>query len=276
MENLLKNLTERFLLNEWVWDEMEAMPGQMRKFPIRLQDQVLSPFGKGTTANSGLMSICWKVISYVFFVTLLNCGLFGCGQNSSGNFRSADEAEVDTIAKLSSLSALNLEGKQVLPFSSLANGINKGAVILFVATDCPISNRYAPEVKRIYERFKDEAIPFYLVYTRPDESFEDIQKHLHDFDYPMTALVDKERQLTEHTGAQVTPEAVVFDAKGKMIYRGRIDDRFEDFGLSRQESTTHELEDVMALIAEGKTQDFHEEIAVGCYIVELFEETGDE
>lgn len=273
---ILKSLAERFLPILLVWDVMEAMSGQIPKIPADLQCRTLSNSGTGSSCHYRFRCLTIHAIHHLSWLLLLIGGLIGCGQNRSEDTPSVNGTEIETLAKLASLSALNLEGNQVRPFSSLSQGITRGAVVLFVATDCPISNRYAPKVKRIYNRFKDDAIPFYLVYTRPDESFEEIQKHLNDFEYPMTALIDKQRQLTEYTGAQVTPEAVVFDAKGEMIYRGRIDDRFEDFGLSRQESTTHELEDVMALIADGKTQDFHEEIAVGCYIVELFEEAGDE
>lgn len=252
------------------------MSGQLGKFPVHSQDQDLSSLAEGYWRRRGFMLAGRYIIIQFMFISMIMGCLVGCGQNSSEKMQSAASPKGDTLAKLASLRALNVEGKQVLPFGILSKGIAKGAALLFVATDCPISNRYAPEVNRIYKRFENEAIPFYLVYTRPDESFEDIKKHLSDYEYRMTALVDQERQLTEYTGAQVTPEAVVFDARGEMIYRGRIDDRFQDFGLSRQESTTHELEEVMALIADGKTQGFHEEIAVGCYIVELFEESGDE
>src|SRR5258705_11944192 len=45
----------------------------------------------------------------------------------------------------------------------------KVVVCLFTRTDCPVSNSYAPEVRRIYEKFSPRGGGFYLVYPDPDE-----------------------------------------------------------------------------------------------------------
>ena len=41
---------------------------------------------------------------------------------------------------------LDLEGAEIAPLSDLGPGLT---VFLFTRTDCPISNRFAPEVKRL-------------------------------------------------------------------------------------------------------------------------------
>src|SRR5258706_7607896 len=46
----------------------------------------------------------------------------------------------------------------------------KTIVCLFTRTDCPISNSYAPEMRRIHEKFSPRGVAFYLVYPDPDES----------------------------------------------------------------------------------------------------------
>ena len=40
-------------------------------------------------------------------------------------------------------------------------------VLLFIRTDCPISNRYAPDLERLYERFAPQGVEFRLVYPEP-------------------------------------------------------------------------------------------------------------
>ncbi len=37
-------------------------------------------------------------------------------------------------------------------------------VLIFVSTDCPVSNRYAPEITRLYEQFAPQGVRFRLVY----------------------------------------------------------------------------------------------------------------
>jgi hypothetical protein len=40
-------------------------------------------------------------------------------------------------------------------------------VLVFVRTDCPISNRYAPELRRLQDRFAPRGMAFWLVYPDP-------------------------------------------------------------------------------------------------------------
>jgi hypothetical protein len=49
-------------------------------------------------------------------------------------------------------------------------------VLVFTTTDCPISNRYAPEIQRLATKFKDHA-KFVLVYPVPTDSPELILEH---------------------------------------------------------------------------------------------------
>ncbi|GIT77890.1 MAG: hypothetical protein Ct9H300mP32_2720 [Verrucomicrobiota bacterium] len=65
---------------------------------------------------------------------------------------------------------------------------------------------------------------------------------------------------------QVTPEAAVFDAKGRLIYRGRIDDLYADFGKKRARPTRHDLRDTLDALLAGKRLTKRTTKAVGCYI----------
>src|SRR5438445_13603969 len=51
------------------------------------------------------------------------------------------------------------------------------AVLLFVRTDCPISNRYAPEIQRIEQRFHKPGVTFRLVYPEAGATEESIERH---------------------------------------------------------------------------------------------------
>ena len=79
------------------------------------------------------------------------------------------------------LRLLDLTGRHVDPFAE-ANA--KITVFLFTRFDCPISNRYAPEVRRLCEKFASRGVKFYLVYVDPDQSVETIRQHMKEDDYP--------------------------------------------------------------------------------------------
>jgi hypothetical protein len=160
---------------------------------------------------------------------------------------------------------LDLSGAPVDPFKSDARAV----VLVFTATDCPISNRYAPEIERIHRRFAAKKVSFWLVYPNPGESVEAIRAHVGDFGYGFGVLRDPEHSLVKRTGVRVTPEAAVFVSERALVYRGRIDDLYLDFGRTRSAATTHDLADALEAALEGKPVRNERTTAVGCYIPEL-------
>src|SRR5207249_5284046 len=107
-------------------------------------------------------------------------------------------------ASSSSLTAFDLTGHAFDPFD--ATGA-KAIVFIFISTDCPISNRYAPEIRRVKEKFARAGVRLWLVYADPDTSADAIKKHLHDYQLPPEALRDPQHGLVRLSQAHVTPEA---------------------------------------------------------------------
>lgn len=162
--------------------------------------------------------------------------------------------------------ARDLAGKIVDPFQA-ARG--KVVVLVFVRTDCPISNRYAPTIQQLSAKHADKAA-FWLVYPSKNDTPEAIRKHAEEFGYKIGALRDPERALVKRSQAQITPEAAVFDAQRRLIYHGRIDNLYEDFGHSRLAPTTHELAGAIEAAISGKgSRSAKAAPAVGCYISDL-------
>ena len=141
----------------------------------------------------------------------------------------------------------------------------KPLVLLFVRTDCPISNRYAPELERIYEKYSVEGIDFQSVYPELGLSSQDLDHHRTDYGLKIPASLDPDRHYVNLAKATVTPEAAVF-VEGKLVYRGRIDNWYIDIGKSLPKPTEHSLDDVLRLISQGKVPAFRETRPVGCVI----------
>lgn len=161
------------------------------------------------------------------------------------------------------VSVPGLDGTDVRPLAPAA-GVEAN-VLLFVMTDCPISNRYAPEVRRLHDEFAG-AVRFWLVYVDAHRPPDELREHRASFGYPFAALLDVDGALAALAGATVTPEAVVFDAAQRMVYRGRIDDRYVSFGVARRAPRTRDLHDRLRRLAAGETLAFSQTRAVGCYI----------
>ena len=146
------------------------------------------------------------------------------------------------------------------------------SVLLFTRTDCPISNRYAPLVRRLYDKYAARGVSFLMVYPDPAENESDIRAHLADYDYPREFVLDVEHALVKMAGAKTTPEAAVFVAGvdgPQLVYCGRIDDRYVDFGVERPAPTRNDLEQVIKTLIAGQRVELRRTQAVGCTIAEL-------
>ena len=161
--------------------------------------------------------------------------------------------------------AENLDGKPLDPVAASANRV---VVLLFVRTDCPISNRYAPLLQKLSEKFRGKA-QFWLVYPDRAETALQIKAHLQDYHYSIAALRDTDHALVRRAKTTITPEAAVFDSSGRLMYHGRIDNWYEDFGRPRPTATTHELDDAITSAIAGKPVYPDHANAVGCYISDL-------
>jgi hypothetical protein len=161
------------------------------------------------------------------------------------------------------VAVLDLENRTVNPFEEQKA---KAMVFLFVRTDCPISNRYAPEIERLAARYGSEGVAFWLVYPEASTSVQEIEQHRKEYHLSLRALRDARHALVTMSKVKVTPEVAVFLPDGREVYRGRIDDRYVDFGKERPAPTTHELDDALRSVIAGKSIANSVTRAVGCYI----------
>jgi len=174
-----------------------------------------------------------------------------------------------TPEKRGGTSAVTLENQSCDPLGSLTN---RALVLVFLSVECPICNRYVPELLRLASLFTPQGIEFRLVYPNADESPEEIRRYLGEFQLAALAervLLDPKHVLVAKSGARVTPEVAVFLPGNRLVYRGRIDDRFPALGLDRREPTRRDLEMVLNAMLHFQPLLTAGEPAVGCSIPSL-------
>ena len=187
----------------------------------------------------------------------------------SGLLLAAAAAAPPTSATPVRLALIDLDGRRADPLE--ARGV-PFTVFVFTRTDCPISNRYAPELRRLHERFARKGVAFWLVYADPTERVATIRRHVEEYRYPFGALRDPQHGLVARTQATVTPEAAVFVAEAsgpRLVYTGRIDDRYESLGRKRATPTTRDLERVLEALLAGEAVASRTVPAIGCSIPPL-------
>ncbi|MGI8960086.1 MAG: redoxin domain-containing protein [Bryobacteraceae bacterium] len=144
----------------------------------------------------------------------------------------------------------------------------KAQVLLFIRSDCPISNRYAPELQTLYKRYSPLGIEFLLVYPESGLTEAAMKQHGHEYGYSIPAVLDPDHRYVSRARARVTPEAAVF-VKSRLVYLGRIDDSYADIGKAKGQPEQHDLDEELSAISAGKVPAFHQTTSVGCVIESL-------
>jgi thiol-disulfide isomerase/thioredoxin len=142
----------------------------------------------------------------------------------------------------------------------------KATVFIFVATECPNSNTYAPILARLYREYSPRGIAFFNVYSDPSETAATVRKHDTDFETPFPALLDPHQTLARETGARSTPEVVILGPSGQQFYRGRVDNRFVEPGKTRVQPTENDLEEALRAILQGRAVPHPVTRTIGCAI----------
>jgi peroxiredoxin len=140
----------------------------------------------------------------------------------------------------------------------------KAVVLFFLDTECPVSNRYAPQFTRLASKYSARGCAFYGIHVDPDVTAEEAERHSKDYKLTFVILLDPAHQVVRQTGVKVVPEAVLLSPEGRVLYRGRIDDLYGLDGKRREEPTSHDLEAALDAVLAGKAPPTAETEAFGC------------
>jgi hypothetical protein len=144
---------------------------------------------------------------------------------------------------------------------------------IFVATDCPISNRYLPLLAALSKQFTPRGIRLWLVYPNPGDTLAAVRAH--QSQYPAAAslpqLIAPDPRFPAQAHVHVTPDAAIFRSNALVnqpaLWHGRIDDRYLTFGTQRPAATRHDLADALNALVAGRQPAPPPAPPVGCAII---------
>ncbi len=165
------------------------------------------------------------------------------------------------------LGIVGSDGKTYHPLDDVGA---KAVLLVFVTVDCPISNAYSPELSRIYKDYASRGVRVYFVHVDPDVEADDVIAHAKEYKLKGPVfLLDRDHRLVKRAGATITPEAAVFSNKGKLLYRGRIDDLYGGVGKKRRKAANRDLRRALTAVLAGKPVEKKFTQAFGCYVPNL-------
>ena len=145
-------------------------------------------------------------------------------------------------------------------------GSAKVVAFVFVSTECPISNKFAPELERLAHKFPTNDVSLVLVYPNASDTDKKIEKHRREYRLTGRFMRDPNHAFVKRAGVTMTPEAAVFDDQRKVVYRGRVNDQYLAIGKGRPRPTQHDFEQAIMAALEGKKPKQARTEAIGCFI----------
>lgn len=128
-------------------------------------------------------------------------------------------------------------------------------VFIFLDTECPIANRYIPTLNRLADTLRDRTgapVAVFGVLSHPNITHEEAAAHSKEYRVTFPMLFDDHGILARTFQPTHTPDAFLLDDEGRVRFRGRIDNLYEELGTTRGEATEHHLIDAAVAVAAGK------------------------
>ena len=140
-------------------------------------------------------------------------------------------------------------------------------VLIVTCNHCPYSRAYWKRLVRMYKKYEEDNLAIIIINPNdakqyPEDSFERMQELKKELKLPFPYLHDETQEIAKLLKATKTPEAFVFNSKRKLVYKGAIDDNWENESMV----TRVYLEDAIEYTLDGMEPDFTEVPTVGCSI----------
>jgi len=137
----------------------------------------------------------------------------------------------------------------------------KALVLMFIATQCPVSNAYNDRMVDIAKAYSDKGVAFVGINANRQESVAEVAEHAQKHGFPFNVLKDVGNVQADHFGAQVTPETFVYDNTWSLRYHGRIDDNQKGDNIQATD-----LKNALDAVVGGTEVPVKETKAFGCTI----------
>ena len=136
-----------------------------------------------------------------------------------------------------------------------------GAVLIFVAVQCPVSNAYNERMEQLAQDYKAKGINVIGINSNVAEDAAAVKAHAAEHKLTFTILKDPGNKIADKLGAAVTPEAYFLDTNYKLLYHGRIDN-----ARNAAQIESNDLRNALDAALAGKAIEKTEAKAFGCSI----------
>jgi len=181
----------------------------------------------------------------------------------------ADEAgpgvlAIGAAAPMADQKMMNVDGKEI----SVADVRGtKGTLVIFTCNACPWAKAWEDRIVALGNEFQKKGIGVIAVNANDpakaaDDGYDQMKARAKDKGFGFPYVVDSTSKVARAYGASRTPEAFLFDASGKLVYHGTIDDNAQE----PDKVQSRYLKDALTAVSSGQDVAVKETKALGCGI----------
>lgn len=142
----------------------------------------------------------------------------------------------------------------------------KGTLVVFTCNHCPYAVAYQQRIIDMTAKYKPQGVNVIAISSNdaksyPDDSFELMKVRADSMKYNFPYLYDESQAVALKYGPKVTPHVFLFDSKGMLAYRGRIDDSAKEHEVKKRELT-----EALDALVGGKAIPTAATTAFGCSV----------
>ena len=142
----------------------------------------------------------------------------------------------------------------------------RAIVVVFLATECPISNQSLPRLNRIARAFERQGVEVYGVIAEGAATRSEALRHRKEYRIRFPVLLDETGALVEALRPTHTPHAFVLDVQGRTLYSGRIDDRYPGLTKKSIRAGRQYLSDAVQSALHGRPVAVPKTEPIGCLL----------
>jgi thiol-disulfide isomerase/thioredoxin len=150
---------------------------------------------------------------------------------------------------------------------SAASG-TKGTLVMFICIHCPFVQHVLPEISRLAREYAEKGFAIFAVNSNDLEAYpQDGPPHMKELanaqGWTFPFLIDETQEVAKTFQAACTPDFFLFDAAGKLAYRGRLDETRPKSGNAPH---GRDLRAALDSVAGGRQPEGEQHPSVGCNI----------
>lgn len=143
----------------------------------------------------------------------------------------------------------------------------KGTLVIFTCNACPYVKAWEERIVGLGNEYSAKGVGVIAINSNdpgivPEDGFDTMKDRAKKRSMSFPYVVDEGSAVAKAFGATRTPEAFLFDAEGKLVYHGTVDDNFKE----PDKVTKRYLKDALEAVVSGQPVPLAETKALGCGI----------